>query len=80
MRIISVPKEFIYVAKHKPIALSAAADGRMQKLRLWRVLKDKQIGEDEERRSLEEIQKLTDRTIAEIDSLVSGKEADIMAV
>jgi ribosome recycling factor len=45
-----------------------------------RLLKDKQIGEDEERRSLEEIQKLTDRTIAEIDSLVSGKEADIMAV
>lgn len=47
MRIISVPKEFIYVAKHKPIALSAAADGRMQKLRLWRVLKDKQIGDGE---------------------------------
>jgi ribosome recycling factor len=45
-----------------------------------RLLKDKQIGEDEERRSLDEIQKLTDRTIAEIDSLVSGKEADIMAV
>ena len=45
-----------------------------------RLLKDKQIGEDEERRSLDEIQRLTDRTIAEIDSLVSGKEADIMAV
>ncbi len=45
-----------------------------------RLLKDKQIGEDEERRSLDEIQKLTDRTIAEIDSLVSGKEAEIMAV
>jgi len=45
-----------------------------------RLLKDKQIGEDEERRSLDEIQKLTDRTITEIDHLVSGKEAEIMAV
>ena len=45
-----------------------------------RLMKDKQIGEDEERRSLEEMQKLTDRTIAEIDRLVSAKEAEIMAV
>jgi ribosome recycling factor len=45
-----------------------------------RLLKDKQIGEDDERRSLDEIQKLTDRTITEIDHLVSGKEAEIMAV
>jgi len=45
-----------------------------------RLLKDKLIGEDEERRSLEEMQKLTDRTIAEIDHLVAGKEADIMVV
>ncbi len=45
-----------------------------------RLLKDKQIGEDEERRSLDELQKLTDRTIVEIDRLVSAKEADIMAV
>jgi len=42
--------------------------------------KDKEIGEDEERRSLDEVQKLTDRTIAEIDRLISGKEAEIMAV
>jgi len=45
-----------------------------------RLMKDKQIGEDEERRSLDEMQKLTDRTIAEIDRLVSAKEAEIMAV
>ena len=32
-----------------------------------RLMKDKEIAEDEERRSLDEIQKLTDRTIAEID-------------
>ncbi|TMH11669.1 MAG: ribosome recycling factor [Betaproteobacteria bacterium] len=45
-----------------------------------KLLKDKEIGEDEERRSLDEVQKLTDRTIAEIDRLISGKEAEIMAV
>ena len=47
---------------------------------LKRLLKDKEITEDEERRSLDELQKLTDRTIAEIDRLVSAKEAEIMAV
>ncbi|KQW36687.1 ribosome recycling factor [Rhizobacter sp. Root404] len=45
-----------------------------------KLLKDKEIGEDDERRSLDDLQKLTDRTIAEIDRLVSGKEAEIMAV
>ena len=45
-----------------------------------KLLKDKEIGEDEERRSLDDLQKLTDRTIAEIDRLVTAKEAEIMAV
>ena len=45
-----------------------------------RLTKDKEISEDEERRSLEELQKLTDRTIAEIDRINSAKEAEIMAV
>lgn len=45
-----------------------------------KLLKDKQITEDEERRSLDEVQKLTDKTIVEIDKLIAGKEAEIMAV
>jgi ribosome recycling factor len=45
-----------------------------------RLLKEKLISEDEERRSLDDLQKLTDRTIAEIDRLTSAKEAEIMAV
>jgi len=45
-----------------------------------RLMKDKAITEDEERRSLDELQKLTDRTVAEIDRLTSAKEAEIMAV
>lgn len=45
-----------------------------------KLLKDKTISEDEERRSLDEVQKLTDRSIAEIDRLVHAKEAEILAV
>ncbi len=45
-----------------------------------RLLKDKEISEDDERRSLDEVQKFTDRTIAEIDRLVAAKEAEVMAV
>ena len=45
-----------------------------------KLLKDKAISEDDERRSLDELQKLTDRTIVEIDRLVAAKEADILAV
>ena len=45
-----------------------------------RLTKDKEITEDEERRSLEELQRLTDRTIAEVDRLTSAKEAEILAV
>jgi ribosome recycling factor len=45
-----------------------------------RLLKDKAITEDEERRSLDELQRLTDRTIHEVERLTSAKEAEILAV
>jgi ribosome recycling factor len=45
-----------------------------------RMLKDKEVTEDEERRLQDDVQKLTDRTIVEIDKLVQGKEAEILAV
>jgi ribosome recycling factor len=47
---------------------------------LKKLLKDKQATEDEERRAQDEVQKLTDRTVAEIDRLIHGKEAEILAV
>lgn len=47
---------------------------------LKRLLKDKEASEDDERRAQDEVQRLTDRTIAEIDRLVQGKEAEVMAV
>jgi ribosome recycling factor len=45
-----------------------------------KLVKDKEASEDDERRSQDDIQKLTDRFVAEIDKLVSSKEADIMEV
>jgi ribosome recycling factor len=47
---------------------------------LKNLLKDKQIAEDEEKRSQEEIQKLTDRYIADVEKLVLAKEKEIMEV
>ncbi len=44
------------------------------------LLKNKEITEDEERRSTDQIQKLTDKFIAEVDQLLSTKETDLMAV
>jgi ribosome recycling factor len=45
-----------------------------------KMLKDKDITEDDERRLVDDIQKLTDRTISEIDKLVQTKESEILAV
>jgi ribosome recycling factor len=47
---------------------------------LKKLLKDKEASEDDERRAQDEVQRLTDRTIAEVDRLVQGKEAEVMAV
>ncbi len=44
------------------------------------LVKKKQLAEDEERKAQDDIQKLTDRHIAEIDKLVSTKESELMAV
>jgi ribosome recycling factor len=44
------------------------------------LLKQKNVAEDEERRAQDEVQKLTDRSIAEIDKLLQQKEADLMVV
>jgi ribosome recycling factor len=45
-----------------------------------RLVKDKEASEDDERRAQEDVQKLTDRMIIEVDRLVASKEQDILAV
>lgn len=47
---------------------------------LKKLVKDKEISEDEERRSQDVIQKMTDKFVIEIDKLVSTKEAEILTV
>ncbi|WP_018410645.1 ribosome recycling factor [Methyloversatilis thermotolerans] len=43
-------------------------------------VKNKEISEDDERRAQEDVQKLTDRYIAEVDKQLAQKEQDLMAV
>lgn len=44
------------------------------------LLKEKLIGEDEERRAEDEIQTITDKYVAEIDKLLAAKEAELMEI
>ena len=47
---------------------------------LKKLIKDKEISEDDERRAQDEVQKITDKYIDEIDKMLQVKEADLMAV
>ncbi|HVE51720.1 MAG TPA: ribosome recycling factor [Casimicrobiaceae bacterium] len=47
---------------------------------LKKMLKAHEVSEDDERRALEDLQKLTDRYIADIDKVLQAKEADLLAV
>lgn len=44
------------------------------------LLKEKEITEDEERKAQEDIQKITDRFVAEVDKILAAKEADLMEI
>ena len=44
------------------------------------LLKDKDISEDEEHKAQEDVQKITDRFIAEVDKALAAKEADLMEI
>ena len=47
---------------------------------LKKLVKDKEISEDDERRAQDDVQKLTDRAVTDIDKMVVQKEAEIMTV
>ncbi len=47
---------------------------------LKKLLKEKEISEDDERRAQDDVQKYTDRFVAEIDKALQSKEVDLMAV
>lgn len=44
------------------------------------LVKDKDISEDEEKRGADDVQKLTDKYVAEVDKMLQSKEADLMEV
>lgn len=75
-------KELIKVVKHEGEAAKVAVRNvrRDANEALKKAVKDKQIGEDEERRAQDEVQKLTDRYVAEVDKMLHAKEADLMAI
>jgi ribosome recycling factor len=45
-----------------------------------KLVKDKLASEDEQKRSDAEVQKITDKHIADVDKLIAAKEQDIMSV
>lgn len=75
-------KELIKVVRHEgENARVAVRNVRRDAIHhLKELLKQKKVAEDEERRAQEDVQKLTDRYVAEVDKLLQQKEADLMAI
>lgn len=75
-------RELIKVVKHEgENAKVAIRNVRRDAIHaLKELLREKTISEDDERRAQDEIQKLTDKFIAEVDKVIVAKEADVMVV
>ncbi|MEI7036377.1 ribosome recycling factor [Fulvimonas yonginensis] len=71
-------KHVAHEGENAKIAIRNIRRDAMQKVK--DLLKDKQITEDEERRADDEIQKLTDRFVKEVDAVVKAKEEELMAI
>lgn len=75
-------KELTKVVRHagEECKIAARAVRREANEHLKKLLKDKDVTEDDERRAQEQVQHLTDNVVAEVDRLVHAKEAEVMAV
>ena len=75
-------KELIKVVRHEAENARIAVRNirRDANEHLKKMLKDHAVSEDDERHAQADVQKLTDRYIAEIDKVLQGKEADLLAV
>jgi ribosome recycling factor len=75
-------KELIKVVRHEAENARVAVRNlrRDANHHLKEALKKKEVSENDERRAQDEVQKMTDRHIAEIDKLLQQKEAELMAV
>jgi ribosome recycling factor len=75
-------RELIKVIKHEGENVKIAVRNlrRDANHALKELLKSKDVSEDEERRAQEDVQKLTDKYIADIDKALVAKEAELMAM
>ncbi|MGH8709179.1 MAG: ribosome recycling factor [Burkholderiales bacterium] len=75
-------KELIKVVRHEAENARIAVRNlrRDANHHLKEALKKKEVSENDERRAQDDVQKLTDRSIAEIDRLLQQKEAELLAV
>ena len=75
-------KELIKVVRHEAESAKVAVRNlrRDANHALKEALKKKEVSENDERRAQDEVQKLTDRHVAEIDALLQQKESELMAV
>lgn len=89
--VIRVPMPALTEERRRDLTKVVRAEGENAKVairnlrrdaneQLKKLVKDKEISEDDERRGQDDIQKLTDRNVAEIDKMVTQKEAEIMKV
>jgi ribosome recycling factor len=88
---IRVPMPALTEERRRDLAKVARAEGEDAKIAvrnlrreandtLKKLVKEKEISEDDERRAQDEIQKLTDKYVSEADKLVAQKDAEIMTV
>ena len=75
-------KDLIKVVRHEAETARVAVRNvrRDANEHLKKLLKEHKVAEDDERHAQTDVQKLTDRFIAEIDKVLHQKEADLMAV
>ncbi|WP_329742802.1 ribosome recycling factor [Dyella sp. A6] len=71
-------KHVAHEGENAKIAIRNVRRDAMQKAK--DLLKDKQITEDDERRADDDIQKLTDRFVKEVDAVVKAKEDELMSI
>jgi ribosome recycling factor len=88
---IRVPMPALTEERRKDLAKVVKSEGEDAKIAVRNVrrdanntlkelLKNKTVSEDDERRAQDEVQKLTDRYVAEIDKMLQAKEAELMAI
>lgn len=88
---IRVPMPALTEERRKDLAKVVRSEGEDAKIAVRNVrrdanntlkelLKSKTVSEDDERRAQDEVQKLTDRYVAEIDKMLQAKEAELMAI